>query len=246
MAIFLNTRKAVSEIEELIRTAGEKLILISPYLKLSKDFKELLSFRNSNDRITTIIFGKQELKPEEMDFLESLRFVILRFNENLHAKCYANDKSIIITSLNLYEFSMANNKEMGVLLDKIEDTEVFKNAVDEIEYIISTSEKFSLGQRKPKSLYKKAKNEESNHLNISIDKIGFCIRTGVKIPFNPDKPFSYEAFQIWSQFRDPDYPERYCHFSGEESKGETSMRYPILYKNWNIAKKYIDELNSTF
>ena len=40
MAKFLNTRKAVSEIEDLIRNAESKLILISPYLKLSKDFKE--------------------------------------------------------------------------------------------------------------------------------------------------------------------------------------------------------------
>ncbi len=47
MAKFINTRKAVSEIEELIKNAGEKLILISPYLKLSKNFKELLTYRNA-------------------------------------------------------------------------------------------------------------------------------------------------------------------------------------------------------
>jgi phosphatidylserine/phosphatidylglycerophosphate/cardiolipin synthase-like enzyme len=118
MAKFINTRKAVSEIEDLIKNAGEKLILISPYLKLSKDFRELLAYRNSKDKITTVIFGKQELKPDELKFLQGLRFLILKFNEDLHAKCYVNDEKIIITSLNLYEFSMANNKEMGVLIDK--------------------------------------------------------------------------------------------------------------------------------
>ena len=64
MAKFLNTRKAVAAIEDLIKEADTKLILISPYLKLSKDFKELLTYRNSQDKITTIIFGKQELKPD--------------------------------------------------------------------------------------------------------------------------------------------------------------------------------------
>ena len=49
MAKFLNTKKSVSEIEDLIRDAGQTLILISPYLKLSKDFKELLSYRNSKE-----------------------------------------------------------------------------------------------------------------------------------------------------------------------------------------------------
>jgi phosphatidylserine/phosphatidylglycerophosphate/cardiolipin synthase-like enzyme len=118
MAKFLNTKKAVSAIEDLIKDAGQTLILISPYLKLSKDFRELLTYRNSKDKITTVIFGKQELKPDEMKFLEGLRFVILKYKDELHAKCYLNDEKMIITSLNLYDFSMANNKEMGVLIKK--------------------------------------------------------------------------------------------------------------------------------
>ena len=97
MAKFLNTRKAVSEIEDLIRNAESRLILISPYLKLSKDFKELLTYRNNKDKITTVIFGKQELNPNEMKFLQGLRFVILKYNQDLHAKCYLNDDKMIIT-----------------------------------------------------------------------------------------------------------------------------------------------------
>ena len=128
MAKFLNTRKAVSEIEDLIRNAEQRLILISPYLKLSKDFKELLKYRNSKDKITTVIFGKQELNPNEMKFLQSLRFVILKYNQDLHAKCYLNDDKMIITSLNLYEFSMNNNKEMGVLIDLNDESDKERNS----------------------------------------------------------------------------------------------------------------------
>ncbi|ADV48029.1 hypothetical protein Celal_0690 [Cellulophaga algicola DSM 14237] len=144
MAKFLNTRKAVSEIEDLIRNAETRLILISPYLKLSKDFKELLTYRNSKDKITTVIFGKQELNPHEMKFLQGLRFVILKYNQDLHAKCYLNDDKMIITSLNLYEFSMNNNKEMGVLVDLNDesDKELFEDAYKEIDFIDETSERF--------------------------------------------------------------------------------------------------------
>lgn len=144
MAKFLNTRKAVSEIEDLIREANQRLILISPYLKLSKDFKELLTYRNSKDKITTVIFGKQELNPNEMKFLQGLRFVILKYNQDLHAKCYLNDEKMIITSLNLYEFSMNNNKEMGVLIDLNDesDKELFNDAFKEIDFIDETSERF--------------------------------------------------------------------------------------------------------
>lgn len=121
------------------------MILISPYLKLSKDFKELLSYRNSKDKITTVIFGKVQLNPEEMKFLEALQFVILKYKDDLHAKCYLNDEKMIITSLNLYDFSMNNNKEMGILIEKTNpnDKELFEDAYREVDYINTTSERFS-------------------------------------------------------------------------------------------------------
>lgn len=244
MAKFINTRKAVSEIEDLIKNAGERLILVSPYLKLSKDFKELLTYRNSKDKITTVIFGKQELNPDEMKFLQGLRFVILKYNEDLHAKCYVNDDKMVITSLNLYEFSMANNKEMGVLIDKNDpaDSHLFEDAFKEVDYINQTSQRFELNAPKP-TFTKQTDNKSSNEKSASIPTTngkGFCIRTGVEIPFNVEKPLSYDAYKKWNEFGDPDYPEKFCHYSGEPSNGETSVSRPILKKNWKKAKEQFD------
>jgi len=244
MARFINTRKAVSEIEDLIKNAGEKLILISPYLKLSKDFKELLTYRNSKDKITTIIFGKQELNPDEMKFLQGLRFVILKYNEDLHAKCYVNDDKMVITSLNLYEFSMANNKEMGVLIDKNDpaDSHLFEDAYREVDYINETSQRFELSA--PKPTFEKHFDTKSNDIKSTSKQSdkpsGHCIRTGVEIPFNVEKPLSYNAYKKWNEVGDPDYPEKFCHFSGEPSNGETSVNKPILKKNWKKAKEIFD------
>ncbi|MDX2413563.1 MAG: hypothetical protein QNK33_00095 [Bacteroidales bacterium] len=66
------------------------------------------------------------------------------FHEDLHAKCYVNDNSMIITSLNLYEFSMANNKEMGIFLvkDDPNDREVFNEAYKEVDFLLETSGRF--------------------------------------------------------------------------------------------------------
>lgn len=250
MAKFINTRKAVSEIEDLIKHAGEKLVLVSPYLKLSKDFRQLLEYRNGKDKVTTIVFGKQELKPDEMRFLQGLRFVVLKFNEDLHAKCYLNDEKMIITSLNLYEFSMANNKEMGVLVDKNDpaDAQLFKDAMEEVEFISQTSQRFDLtapsneshirGSERPAAVAasKGSERAESTKVAGKDEPTGYCIRTGAEIPFNIEKPLSYEAYKRWSQHGDLDYPEKYCHFSGEVSDGETSVRRPILRKNWKQAQ----------
>lgn len=234
----------MSEIEDLIKNAGEKLILISPYLKLSKDFKELLTYRNNKDKITTVIFGKQELNPDEMKFLQNLRFVVLKYNEDLHAKCYVNDDKMIITSLNLYEFSMANNKEMGVLILKNDpaDTDLFNDAFKEVDYISETSQRFELIATKPQSFTKPGETSSGFSKQSPIKQApnrqsGYCIRTGVEIPFNVEKPLSYESFKKWNEFGDSEYPEKYCHFSGEPSNGETSVSKPILKKNWKKAKE---------
>lgn len=242
MAKFINTRKAVSEIEDLIKNADQKLVLISPYLKLSKDFKELLTYRNGKDKITTVIFGKQELKPDEMTFLQSLRFVVLKFKEDLHAKCYVNDQHMIITSLNLYEFSMANNREMGVFIDKNDpaDAQLFEDAMKEVDFISETSQRFELSAAKPTTKTAepvRTTSAPSKKATNGNKATGYCIRTGADIPFNIEKPLSYDAYKQWSKYSDPDYTEKYCHFSGEPSNGETSVSKPILKKNWKQAQE---------
>ena len=93
--------------------------------------------------------------------------------------------------------------------------------------------------------YRKESNFESKKVETfsqPIDNVqtGFCIRTGVSIPFNVEKPMSYEAFKTWSRFGDPEYPEKFCHFSGEPSNGDTCVNRPILRKNWKRAKEIFD------
>ena len=59
-------------------------------------------------------------------------------------------------------------------------------------------------------------------------KFGYCIRTGEKIKFNPAQPLSYSAWRTWNEFGNLDYPENFCHKTGQNSLGKTSVRNPIL------------------
>lgn len=60
---------------------------------------------------------------------------------------------------------------------------------------------------------------------------GYCIRTGVEIPFDIEKPMSIQAYKLWSKYGNENYPEKFCHFSGEPSYGETSLSKPVLKRN---------------
>lgn len=250
MAKYLRTSGISAGIDELIREARERLYIISPYLKLSDNIKVLLNDKEKERVEVRIIFGKQELNPSEMSYLQSLKYVRLYFSKNLHAKCYLNESKMIIASMNLYEFSQQNNTEMGILIDRENeaDKKVYEDAWKDIESLLNNADDFSYieapketerptySNSQPKAPVKV--NAPGKEVSKNSDKLsGYCIRTGVEIPFNVEKPLSFEAFKKWNEYGDDEYPERYCHFSGEPSNGDTCVSRPILRKNWKKAKE---------
>ena len=140
MAKFLNTSATNYYLEEMIKTAKDRLILISPFLRLNDRVKELLEDKNRLKIDVRIVYGKSELQPEEVNWLKGLTYIRTSFCKNLHAKCYLNEEFCIITSLNLYEFSQVNNNEMGVLINRGDDVELYKDAYEEAQRIIRISD----------------------------------------------------------------------------------------------------------
>ncbi len=148
MAKFLNTSATNYYLEEMIKNAREKLILISPFLKLNDRMKELLEDKNRLKIDVRIIYGKSELHPDEINWLKGQHYIRTSFCKNLHAKCYLNEEQCIISSLNLYEFSQVNNNEMGVLLSRAEDNDVYMDAFNEAQRIIRISEEVRISLEK--------------------------------------------------------------------------------------------------
>lgn len=244
MAKFLNTSGVSFFLEELIKNTNSKLILISPYLQLSDRIKEHLMNLNSLKKDIRIVYRENKLQIEENNWMESQIGIRTSLCKNLHAKCYINEKEAIITSMNLYEFSMQNNNEMGIYISKEDDPQLYSDALKEAERLLTISEEIRVSVKKvaPEAKPKQVVIETPKTIfGIKISKQkGFCIRSGISIPFNIEKPMSAEAFKTWSKYEDPDYPEKYCHFSGEPSNGETSLAKPILKKNWKKAKEIFD------
>ena len=66
----------------------------------------------------SLIFGKNEiqnLKEDKLSYCNNLKVYYL---DNLHAKCYLNEDTALITSMNLYDYSEQNNREMGIEVKK--------------------------------------------------------------------------------------------------------------------------------
>ncbi len=167
MAKFLNTSGTNFFLEELIKNAKERLILISPYLRLNDRIKELLEDKDRLKIDIRIVYGKSDLHPDEIKWLQKLDYVRLSFCKNLHAKCYLNESECIISSLNLYEFSQVNNNEMGILIRKYEDGDVFKEAYEEAQRIIRISDEVRITLDEVKTEQPSEDNEETNTDNFS-------------------------------------------------------------------------------
>lgn len=136
----LNTSATNYYLEELIKNAKERLVLISPFLKINDRIRELLEDKNRMKIDVRIVYGKSELHPHEINWLQSLTFVRTSYCKNLHAKCYLNEEVAIITSLNLYDFSQVNNNEMGILLSREADAECYRDAYEEAQRIVRVSD----------------------------------------------------------------------------------------------------------
>ena len=176
LAKFLNTSATNYFLEELIKGASERLVLISPFLKLNDRIKELLEDKNRLKIDVRIVYGKNELQPEEINWLKELSFIRTSFCKNLHAKCYLNEESCIITSLNLYEFSQVNNNEMGVALSRSDDAELYREAYEEAQRIIRISDEIRMSFEKVAKSDEHSENtsgsEENGVEKLSTSKLG--------------------------------------------------------------------------
>ncbi len=203
MAKFLTTKGTSSWIEDIIRNAKDELFLLSPFLNLSEKFFIRLKEADRQNVKIYLIYGKDELKSEAKRQLQQLKNLLLYFCKDLHAKCYFNEETMVITSMNMYEYSENNNWEMGVLVKKKEDRDIFDDVVKEVQSIINSSIKDDLAKHKDGSYQPRTKQK------------GYCIRCGTAIPYDLEKPFCRKCFSEWLEWENPDYEERHCHTCGK-------------------------------
>ena len=155
---------------------------------------------------------------------------------------------MVITSLNLYDFSEQNNREMGILVSRQDEKEVFEEAVREVQRIMSLAQTQDLRQRTSKQLPQKTEDkvkptpkqtEEGigaallrGFSDILLDKTGlgrgFCIGCKTRIAYDEYKPFCPDCFKIWA--KNKSLKANHCHDCGRATT--TSMNKPVCRSCW--------------
>ena len=227
MAEFLTTQGTSYYIEDIIRKAKNKLVLISPFLQISKTLFERLKDADRQNVKIILIYGKDELKPDEKKKLQELRNLSLYFCTNLHAKCFFNETSMVITSMNMYEFSEKTNREMGVLIRAEDDEKVYSEAVKEAQSILDLATEDDSRKSKPTQV-KQGQQVEPRRTTSRTKKEGHCIRCRTNIHYNLDSPYCHDCWEKWdAKGGNPDYrePDGKCHACGKPTP--TSKAKPL-------------------
>ncbi len=126
-----------------------------------------------------------------------------------------NEELCIIASLNLYEFSQVNNNEMGVLIRRTEDADLYKDTYEEAQRIIRISEEVRISlERVLSETESKIEPDEAAPDKLTTSKLAH--RLGMKTNELTEK-------LVQSGFLEARDGKHYITAKGKENGGEFRM-----------------------
>jgi len=242
------TAKITSGIEDVIKQArGEKIIIITPYLKIARQFRmHIDDQKNFKTNVKVVVRQGENHNTSDISFLQGLKNVELCTLENLHAKCYLNHQTAIITSMNLYEYSQMNNTELGIRVQRETDPELFNQINDIANSIVRQGVPFEYEIKKMEKQNVHVEECDKNTKNNKekrepeAPELGYCIRCGEKIAFDPKHPLCNKCYPVWAKYSDTKYAEKYCHICGKDNASHKSCyEKPICYSCYKKYEKFL-------
>ena len=189
----------VSQITSLIQEAQKEIMIVTPYLQLMdwghvKRNIELAIKRGAKIKFL-IRDDEKVLNQEDVDWLLDQKVVVYSV-ERLHAKIYMNEKSILVSSMNLNQSSANNSLEIALLVRNRDDAVLVRHYVQET--LMKVAVPVDLGDTEPVE-----------------DDEGFCLRCRAIVLLDPVRPLCEDCYREWSRWGNEDYEEKYCHLCGE-------------------------------
>ena len=218
MAEFLDTEGVSHRLVQIIKNAESRLVIISPFLKINERIKDHLADRDRFKIDIRVVYGKNELQPEENNWLESMNSIRTSFLQDLHAKCYLNEKEALLTSMNLYKYSQENNYEMGIVVSHEKDPDLYESIREESDRIIRTSDEIRVKvSRVEADDDQEGAQAPEGPVSHKDPESGFCIRCKGDLPVNPAQPYCRSCYGSWRRNgKDKTHEEGHCHTCGSE------------------------------
>lgn len=235
MAKFCTTAGIAHGLEELIIEAQQEIILVSAYVQIHKLVMQRLrdaAARNVSIKLVYRVDARNTQK--EVEKLSELPTLQVYSIENLHAKCFMNEHTMLISSMNLYHYSEKNNREMGISLTLQNDGPLFTQAREEVRSILRASTVVKQASAQGEGLTKQhqptvLKPASRPALN------GHCISCRKSIKLCLNAPYCKACYLRWAQVGNALRAEQYCACCGLSAP--TTRQAPFCYQCWQQNKK---------
>lgn len=214
----------------LIEQAEEYVVLVTPYLKIDdwghmKRAIELATKRGV--RVTFLVRASEgRVTQSNVSWLLAQNVRVLEV-ALLHAKIYMNEKSVLVSSMNLLDFSARNSLEIALIIRNQDDAKqvrqyvvgtlmelakpierVTEDAAPVRRSVIDTLKKLA----KP---IPRANSGPTRRPGARREtQTGFCIRCSTPIALDSDRPLCGDDYDVWAEYGNKDYEEKYCHSCG--------------------------------
>lgn len=238
MARFLTTTDSIARTEAVIKQSQRRLILISPYVQISERYMRRLSDADNRGVQIDLVCRVEDLKADQRSLLTNLDNLTLYDDPRLHAKCFACEKGLVLTSLNFYEASEANY-EMGIYLDVEDDEVLYREAMNEARHIIEHATEVTLDRPKSSTSKKAASGHRSRKMKQSSSKLptsGHCLRCGASIDYDPSAPYCPEHYYEWKEYENWSYKDDFCHSCGTKRRRSVSREKPECTECFKVNK----------
>ena len=164
---FLSDQNLNTEINEIIKDADRFLMLVSPFINLSPPIRKELKLLQQTEVELYVIFGKNEknisksLPIEDLELFRYFKNVRIAYVDTLHAKFYANQDHMILTSMNLLAYSQIMNSECGIRIKPTSymtdsDNKIWNDTLEYFKDLYDTS----------RVVYKKSGNEFEDNIKL--------------------------------------------------------------------------------
>jgi hypothetical protein len=219
---FATDEDVPGRILSVLRDARKNATLVSPYLGLWGHLEDAITIAVRNGVEVTVVLR------DEPDVVNSKDVGWLLDNgvkvgvvEDLHAKVYLNESTVVLSSMNLTRGSTQKSLDFAVVLQPSPLAEAAREYVNRT--VLPLAEEVRPAGKVSKFFARVA------------DAIrGYCIRCGTAITKNPDKPLCDDCYDVWAEYGNPDYQEKVCHSCGQPAP--TSYAKPLCAGCYRSAR----------
>jgi phosphatidylserine/phosphatidylglycerophosphate/cardiolipin synthase-like enzyme len=213
-SVFLDD-EVLPQILQVVRDSSRLVTFVTPYVRLWGHLQSAID--EAIDRGVAISFVVRAGERNQSEQLEWLREHGVKVYEvpHLHAKVYLNERTVLVSSMNITEKSTTNSLEFAMIVQSESDAKKLRDYVARLTGKVSAS-------------------RPARSMRQLTEQAGICIRDGSKMDFNTARPLCAKCHLEWEKYKNEDYVEKYCHSCGKRTK--TTYARPLCqdcYKKLN-------------